>query len=433
MALKGELKNKIKSFLIKHLDSESARKSLIDDAFYEYPDLYNQIEFNGNTTYFTTRLIQTCERFGYVDEDTKALVLLLQTIHKSVGVRQKAYIDSLIQEINKDSSPLNDQKITFDTVESDISTIPEMANQKMPFFLIVGMFLMIMIIGGLLIQAIVSPDNPQPDNVATTIAEITDEPIETQTATKTSTSTLEPSATFVPINTSVPTATLTNTPLPTSTAIPTATLPRTPRPTSTPNPTSIHVRGGRVDMRYDFDDERLKFPWYVWNEEPEFENGEMIFSDSGSWGEAVIYPSLSHKNGILMSFEIEHNLIPHGGLSLLLTDPNFSREIGLMFNTGIGWYLNTFVNDVGNGLVPFYPLEREKYYYLAIIGDDGEFYFKIWEQDGPGRIILEERVAPTGSGWDSSRWQLVLKAQAGTLRIDWMESLIFDELPEVGD
>ncbi|MBN1454073.1 MAG: S8 family serine peptidase [Anaerolineales bacterium] len=221
------------------------------------------------------------------------------------------------------------------------------------------------------------------------------------------------------------------TPTPTNTPTPTATATNTPTPTITPVPTSEIAPGGRVLEHHDFDSRRLVYPWVLWNKAPELNGGQMIIQDQFSWADGIVYPRLYRERGILMLFKYEASnnqnqmylrLERSGWL-----DPDF-RSIGLSDYDG-HWAI--IVENGKEGAVnQEFNLRRNEWYYLLIqIGAAGDFYFKIWEQNNPQRVLLEKIVQPTGTLWNSNDWFWVMKAYTGTLTLEWFERLTFSDRP----
>lgn len=95
----------IVKLLAPHLKTRSERESFLLQAFYEAPELRNNIDLSGNPQTFAVHLVSKADQFGKIDGGQWAEVALLQQLRERVGFEQKQHIDRLLAAIEIQSAP----------------------------------------------------------------------------------------------------------------------------------------------------------------------------------------------------------------------------------------------------------------------------------------------------------------------------------------
>lgn len=89
---------KVKELLIPFVRRENHREAIIKEAFGGYPQLLNQIVFEGNASDFSTRLISLLNDFGELPNGQMSLHQLLQVLRKKYGPGTQRTIDQICTE-----------------------------------------------------------------------------------------------------------------------------------------------------------------------------------------------------------------------------------------------------------------------------------------------------------------------------------------------
>jgi hypothetical protein len=107
--------SEIMSLLAPHVGTKSDRQALITPLFNINPDLYNCIDWSGDAVSFSARLIELLLRYGEVEPNKSALLVLLEGLRGTVGIDVQRRIDALVDRLEK--SPLCDSPDSEHKVE----------------------------------------------------------------------------------------------------------------------------------------------------------------------------------------------------------------------------------------------------------------------------------------------------------------------------
>ena len=88
------------------MDTESNRRGWILPAFQAHTQVSSKIDWAGDAYSFTVRLIDLCCKHGEVESGKQALMVLLEAVHKRVGLDSQQQIEELLSQLSEQ------QKIT---------------------------------------------------------------------------------------------------------------------------------------------------------------------------------------------------------------------------------------------------------------------------------------------------------------------------------
>ena len=99
------LYEQIIKLLLPLMDTVANRQAQVSLAFQDVPALYNQITWEGDAQTFTIALVDLCITYGTLASEEEALVVLLTSVHSSLGHDGQTKIDDLLRQLGMPPTP----------------------------------------------------------------------------------------------------------------------------------------------------------------------------------------------------------------------------------------------------------------------------------------------------------------------------------------